>query len=164
MMISLQIRLVMLYLTSIVPLLCLACSCVTSASRREMFCSHNFVAILYVRSQMTCFEWHSCYEVVVRRHLKAPSSPGVIIREVITANTTSACGQEFSAGSEYLVMGELVESGDGISTKAEVYSCSFPVQWTPLSASEKRKVLRDIKPGEACKQRKKRKRVLDHHR
>ena len=152
-----------------------ACSCVKT-SKRDVYCSSSFVAILFVKSQMDCFEWHSCYEVVVKRLFK-PSSPKTdlhhhryhyehdshppyqsLIRELISANTTASCGQEFQVGVEYFVMGDVIDSGDGVTTKAEVYSCSYPIIWSSLSYNERRELISDVKPSDGCK--KKRKRVL----
>lgn len=136
-----------------------ACSC-AKVNHRESFCSNNFVAIVTINSHLPCTDWYNCYDVtLVRRFKPITSNSNVnhdLIREIITANTSTACGQEFILNTQYLVMGSLLE---GTSTsKIEVYSCSYPIEWSSLKYEERKNYLSEIKPNEPC--RKKRKRVL----
>ena len=138
------------------------CSCVKTTPR-ETFCSNSFAAVILIKSKVTCFEWHDCYDIIVKRQLKpllqreqyTHQQDASMVRELISANTTSSCGHQFNVGSEYLVIGSQME---GVATKIEVYSCSFPVLWSSLSFSERKEVLNQLQPNEGCK--KKRKRVL----
>ena len=79
-----------------------------------------------------------------------------LVREIITANTSIGCGHEFALNTQYLVMGSMLEGTS--SSKVEVYSCSYPIEWTSLKYEERRNYLTEIKPNEPCKR--KRKRVL----
>ena len=130
-----------------------ACSCIRS-SHRDIFCANDFAAILHVRRKVDCLDWYNCYEVSVKRQFKPNLG---IVREVITGNSTATCGNEFALDTEYLVIGQIMDTG-ATSFKAEVYSCHFPISWSILTYSERRRILAEVKPTEACK--KKRKRVL----
>lgn len=79
------------------------------------------------------------------------------MRLLVTSNSTATCGNEFALDTEYLVIGQIMDA-DGTLSKAEVYSCHFPISWSSLSYGDRRYILSEIKPTEAC--RKKRKRVL----
>ena len=132
---------------------CWSCSCSKSSSLRDTFCSSSFSAVIFIKDiSSTCFDWHSCYEVTVRRRFK-PSSG--VVREIVTSNNTAGCGYQFQPNEEYFVMGHLLES---FSSKAEVYSCSFPIFWSSLSYTERKEILTEIQPKQDCV--KKRKRVL----
>lgn len=131
--------------------LCWSCSCFKS-TLRETFCSSSFSAVILIKRVSACFDWHTCYEVTVRRRFK-PSSG--VVQEIITANNSAACGYEFQPNQEYYVMGHLMEAS---SAKAEVYSCSFPVLWSSLTYLERKNLLTEIQPKQECK--KKRKKVL----
>lgn len=130
---------------------CQSCSCPKS-TLRETLCSSSFSAVILIKRVSTCLDWHTCYEVTVRRRFK-PSSG--LVREIITANNSAACGYEFQPNQEYYVTGHLMEHS---SAKVEVYSCSFPVLWSSLTYLERKNILTEIQPQEPCK--KKRKRVL----
>lgn len=159
---SLVVALAFLSLMSSLAIHCDACSC-PKANYRENFCLNNFAAIVTVNSRLPCADWSTCYGVSVVRLFKPllpvvggkDSSPA-LVREIVTANTSIGCGHEFILSSTYLVMGSLIQGSP--ATKVEVYSCSYPIEWTSLKFSERKNYLSQIKPNEACK--KKRKRVL----
>lgn len=130
-----------------------ACSCVRS-SHRDIFCDNDFAAILYVSKKVDCLDWYNCYEVTIRRQFKPRIAN---VRELVTGNSTATCGNEFALNTEYLVIGQIMDA-DGTSSKAEVYSCHFPISWSSLTYNDRRHILTEIKPTDAC--RKKRKRVL----
>lgn len=132
----------------------IACSCVRSG-HRDIFCANDFAAIVYVSKKVDCLDWYNCYQVSIRRKFKP--SHGTV-REIITGNNSATCGNEFALDTEYLVIGQMMDGGDGSSSKAEVYSCHFPISWSILTYNERRHILAEIKPTDAC--RKKRKRVL----
>ncbi|KAI1303570.1 hypothetical protein HDE_02115 [Halotydeus destructor] len=129
-----------------------SCSC-PSSEIRDTFCSSTFSAILTVTQRSpSCLEWHTCYQIEIKRRFKPEVG---VVKEIISANHTAACGHQFQVGREYLVNGQLMDSS---SSKAEVYSCSMPLLWSELTYGQKREYLTDMKPTEPCKR--KRKRVL----
>lgn len=149
-----RLKLVLIVLSSLIAA-ALACTC-SKRSQREIYCAATFSAIVYIAKKAdTCLEWHSCYQVDVRRRFKPASG---VIRELVTANNSAACGHEFREGEEYLVHGQLLDLSSQAASKAEVYSCSMPVLWSTLTYQQKKATLAEIAPSEQCK--KKRKRVL----
>lgn len=135
------------------------CSCVKS-NYRESFCSNDYVAIVTVNSKLQCTDWFTCYDVTLIRQFKSLTVTGKMthgqVREIITANNTSSCGQEFDLNKQYLIFGSLLEGK--IRSKVEVYSCSYSIRWSTLTYKERRNHLREIKPNVPCT--KIRKRVL----
>lgn len=154
-------------ITSCLVPLGMSCSCMKS-SRRDIFCSNNFAGIVYIKGKAEeCTEWNSCYEISVKRRFKPHHG---MVQQILTANHTGGCGHQFQVGTEYLVMGQILDaaslfrphppvvSSDSMSSsKAEVYSCSLPVIWSDLTYLEKKEILSEIRPTDACN---KRKRVL----